>query len=67
MCRGKDPRSYNGPWAPYGKFDHVQGEDVGAKRVPGPVLVGLKMFRRWSEEKCLLECNKYGTSMHSAC
>ena len=63
-CRGKGLRSHSGPWAPYGKIDHVRGEDVGAKRAPGPALVGLKMFRRLSEEKCLLGRNKYGSNMH---
>ena len=24
---------------------------MGVKRAPGPILVGLKMFRRWSKEK----------------
>ena len=51
----------------YGKFDHVRGEGVGAKRAPGPILVGLKMFKRRSEEKCLLGRTKYGSNMHSAC
>ena len=65
--RGKGPRSHNGPWAPYEKIDHVRGEDVGAKRAPGPALVGLKMFRRRFEEKCLLGRNKYVSNMHSTC
>ena len=37
------------------------------KRAPGPILVGLKMFKRRSKEKCFLGCTKYGSNVHSAC
>ena len=40
---------------------------MGAKRAPGPILMGPKIFKRWSEEKCLLKRTKYGLNMHSAC
>ena len=39
---------------------------MGAKRAPGLILVGLKMFKRRSEEKCLLGRTKYGSNMHFA-
>ena len=65
--RGKGPRSYNGSWVPCGKFDHVRREGVGAKRAPDPILMGLKMFKRRSEEKCFLGRTKYDSNMHSAC
>ena len=65
-CRGKGPKSYSGPWAPYEKINHVRGEDVGAKRILSPVLVGMKAFKGKSKEKCLLRRDKYGLNMHSA-
>ena len=37
------------------------------KGAPSPILVGLEMFKRWSEEKCLLGCAKYGSNVHSDC
>ena len=40
---------------------------MGAKRAPGPILMGPKIFKRRSEEKCLLGRTKYGSNMHSAC
>ena len=64
--RGKGPRSYNGLWAPYGKFDHVRGEDVGAKRAPSPILVDRETFKGRSKEKCLLGRDEYG-SKHALC
>ena len=39
---------------------------MGTKRVLGPILVGLKMFKRRSEEMCLLGRTKYDSNMHSA-
>ena len=64
-CRGKGSKSYNGPWAPYGKISHVRGEEVGAKRAPSPVLVDGGTFKGRSEEKCLLGRDEYGSNMHS--
>ena len=40
---------------------------MGAKKAPGPILIGPKIFKRRSGEKCLLERTKYGSNMHSAC
>ena len=51
---------------PHIKFDHVRGEGVGIKKAPGPILMGPKLFKRRSEEKCLLERTKCGSNMHSA-
>ena len=48
------------------KFDHVRGEGVGTKRAPGPILMGLKLFKRRSEEECLLRHTKFGSNIHSA-
>jgi len=66
FCRGKGPKSYNGPWAPYWKINHVRGEDVGAKRAFSPILVGMKTLKGQSEEKCLLGRDGCGSNMHSA-
>ena len=49
---------------PHIEFDHVRGESVGAKRAPGPILMGPNLFKRWSEEKCLLGRAKYDSNMH---
>ena len=65
-CRDKGPKSHNRPWALYGEINHVLGEDIGAKRAPGPVLVGQKTSKGQSEEKCLLGHDKYGLNMHFA-
>ena len=65
--QGQRPKITQWALGLYEKIDHVRGEDVGAKRAPGPALVGLKMFRRWFEEKCLLRSNKYGSNMNSTC
>ena len=65
ICRGKGPKSYNGPWAPYGKISYVQGEEVGAKRAHSTVFVDRETFKRRSEEKCLLGRDEYGSNMHS--
>ena len=65
-CRGKGPKSYNGPWAPYGKINHVRRKDVGTKRAPSPILIGLKTFKGQFEEKCLLGSDEYGSNMHFA-
>ena len=65
-CRGKGPKSYNRPCAPYEKINHVRGEDVDAKRGPSPVLVGMKTLKGQFEEKCLFERDEYGLNMHSA-
>ena len=60
-CRGKVPRTYNGPWA-HIEFDHIRGEGVDTKRAPGPILMGPSLFKRRSEEKCLLGRAKYGSN-----
>ena len=44
--------------------NHVRGEDVDAKKGPGPVLVGLKSLKGQSEEKCLFGRDKYGLNMN---
>ena len=49
---------------PHIEFDHVRGEGVGTKRAPGPILMGPNLFKRQSEEKCLLRRAKYGSNMH---
>ena len=49
---------------PHIEFDHVRGEGVGTKRAPDPILMGLDLFKRRSEEKCLLGRTKYGLNMH---
>ena len=49
---------------PHIEFDHVQGEGVGAKRAPGPILMGPNLFERRFEEECLLGRAKYGSNMH---
>lgn len=51
---------------PHIKFDHVRGEGVGTKRAPDPILMGPKLFKRRSKEKCLLERTKCGSNMHFA-
>ena len=51
---------------PHIKFDHVRGEGVGTKRAPDPILMGPKLFKRRSEDKCLLGRTKCGLNMHSA-
>ena len=51
---------------PHIKFDHVRGEGVGIKKASGPILMGPKLFKRWSKEKCLLRHTKCGLNMHSA-
>ena len=62
ICRGKGPKSYNGPWDPYEMVNYVQGEGVDAKKGPIPVLVGLKLLKGQSKEKCLLERDEYGST-----
>jgi len=49
---------------PYIEFDHVRGKGVGAKRAPDLIFMGPNLFKRWSEEKCLLGRTKYGSNMH---
>ena len=36
---------------------------MGAKKAPDPILMGLKLFKRQSEEKRLLGRTKYGSNM----
>ena len=48
---------------PYIEFNHVRGESVGTKRTPGPILMGPNLFKRRSEEECLLGYAKYGSNM----
>ena len=38
---------------------------MGAKKAPGLILMGPTLFKRRSEEKCLLGRAKYGSNMHS--
>ena len=37
---------------------------MGAKRALGPILMGPNLFKRQSEEECLLGRAKYSSSMH---
>ena len=37
---------------------------MGAKRAPDPILMGPDLFKRRSEEKCLIGHTKYGSNMH---
>ena len=39
ICRGKDPKSYNGPWAPPKTISKVRGEEMVAKRISNLALV----------------------------
>ena len=48
---------------PHIEFKHAQGESVGAKRAPGLILIGPNLFKRRSEEECLLGYAKYGSNM----
>ena len=45
---------------PHIEFDQVRGEGVGTKRAPSPILMGPNLFKRQSEEECLLRRTKYG-------
>ena len=56
-----------GALGPIGKFDHVRGEGMRDKRALDLILMGPKIFKRRSEEKCLLGRTKYDSNMHSAC
>ena len=49
---------------PHIEFNHIRGESVGAKRALGPILMGPNLFKRQSEEKCLLGRAKYGSNIH---
>ena len=49
---------------PHIEFNHVRGENVGAKRAPGPILMGPNLFKRRSKEECLLRRAKYSSNMH---
>ena len=49
---------------PHIEFDCVQGEGVGTKRAPGPILMGPDLSKKRSEEKCLLGRTKYASNMH---
>ena len=51
---------------PIVKFDHVREEGVDTKKAPGPILMSPNLFKRRSEEKCLLGRTKYGSNTHSA-
>ena len=37
---------------------------MGTKRAPSPILMGPKLFKRRSEEECLLGHAKYGSNIH---
>ena len=49
---------------PHIEFNHAQGESVGAKRALGLILMSPNLFKRRSEEECLLERAQYGSNMH---
>ena len=49
---------------PHIEFYHIREEGVGAKRAPSPILMGPNLFKRRSEEKCLLGRTKYGSNIH---
>ena len=47
---------------PHIEFNHVREEGVGTKMAPGPILMGPNLFKRRSEEECLLRRTKYGSN-----
>ena len=61
IVRVKSPERTMG-LGPHIEFDHVRGEGVGTKRAPGPILMGPNLFKRRSEEDCLLGRTKYGSN-----
>ena len=63
ICRGKIPKSNHGPWAPY-RDQPCPRRKWCAKRTSGPTLMSPNLFKRWSEEECLLGRAKYGPNMH---
>ena len=64
-CRGKGPKSWNGPWAPSGTISNVRGEEMDAKGISNLTLVDKGAFGGRSKEGCLLERGEYGSNMHS--
>ena len=49
---------------PHIEFNHIRGESMGAKRAPSPIFMGPNLFKRRSEEGCLLGRARYGSDMH---
>ena len=50
---------------PHIEFNHIRGESVGAKRALGSIFMGSNLFKRRSEEECLLGRAKYDSNVHS--
>ena len=63
ICRGKIPKSNNGPWAPYRVQPRLRRK-WGAKRTSSPTLMSPNLFKKRSEEECLLGRAKYGPNVH---
>ena len=59
----KFPKSNNGPWAPY-RVQPRSRRKWDAKRTSGPTLMSPNLFKKRSEEECLLERAKYGLNVH---
>ena len=66
VCIGVKSPEHTMGLGPHIEFDHVRGEGVDTKRAPGPILMGPNLFKRRSEEECLLGRTKYGSNMHLA-
>ena len=64
-CRGKGPKSWNGPWAPSGTISNVRGEEMDAKRISNLALIDKGAFGGRSKEEYLLGRDEYGSNMHS--
>ena len=50
---------------PHIEFNHIRGVSVGTKRAPDPIFMGPNLFKRRSEEECLLGRAKYDSNVHS--
>ena len=62
-CRGKILKPNNGPWAQY-RVQPRPRRKRGAKRTFSPTLISPNLFKKRSEEECLLRRAKYGPNMH---
>ena len=62
-CKGKIPKSNNGPWALY-RVQLQPRRKWGAKKTSNPTLISPNLFKKTSEEECLLGRAKYGPNMH---
>ena len=62
-CKGKTPKSNNGPWAPY-RVQPRPRRKWGTKKNSSPTLISPSLFKKTSEEECLLRRTKYGPNVH---